>query len=36
MFVQLHFLGLSRTALILSALRATLLAIAAGGGPGAI
>ena len=36
MFVQLHHFGLSRTALILSAAAALLLALSASGGPAAI
>jgi hypothetical protein len=36
MFVQLHLLGFSRTALLLSALGATLLAVAAAGGAATI
>jgi hypothetical protein len=36
MFVQLHCLGRSRTALLLSAVGAMLLAVLAAGGPSAI
>jgi hypothetical protein len=36
MFVQLHFQGLARTALILSAVGAALLALTGAGGPVAI
>jgi len=36
MFVQLHYPGLSRTALIASAIGAAVLALIGGGGPGAI
>ena len=36
MFVQLHFQGLSRTALLLSAAGAAVLAMIAAGGPGAV
>ena len=36
MFVQLHFIELSRTALLASAIGAALLAVIGGGGPGAI
>jgi hypothetical protein len=36
MFVQFHFQGFSRTALVLSAIGAMLLALAASGGPGAV
>jgi hypothetical protein len=36
MFVQLHFQGLVRTALILSAVGAAMLALSAAGAPGAI
>jgi hypothetical protein len=36
MFVQFHFQGFSRTALVLSAIGAMLLALAALSGPGAV
>ena len=36
MFVQLHFQGFSRTALVLSAVGAMLFALAASGGAGAV
>ncbi len=36
MFVQLHYPGLSRTALVASAVGAALLALVGGGSPGAI
>lgn len=36
MFVHLHFQGFSRTALVLSAVGAMLLALAASGGAGAV
>ena len=36
MFVQFHFQGFSRSALVLSAIGAMLLALAASGGAGAV